>query len=108
MSVGDLSPNSMLGKFGVLDREQTSSLIRAGAVGDILCRFINDVGEVLDHPLNDRVISAAPKTLRNARRIVLASGGWEKFAAIRASMNLIRPNVLITDELIAESLLNGQ
>lgn len=106
VSVGDLSPNSMLGKFGVLSRDEIASLLRAGTVGDLLCRFLTDSGDVLDHPLNDRVISATPKMLQQARKIVLASGGWEKLSVLRASLSLIKPHVLITDEHVAESLLH--
>jgi DNA-binding transcriptional regulator LsrR (DeoR family) len=105
VSVGDLSPNSTLNKYGLLDRADMASLLKAGAVGDILCRFIDADGNVLDHPLNDRVISADPKMLRRARRIVLSSGGWEKAAAVRSCMSLIRPHVLITDEHVAHSML---
>lgn len=106
VSVGDLSPNSMLGRFGVLTRDEIASLVRAGAVGDILCRFIDERGETLDHPLNDRVISAPPAMIRDARRIVLASGGWEKLAPIRAALALLRPQMLITDEVVANGLLD--
>ncbi len=50
VSVGDLSPNSTLSRYGVLDRETLGSLVGAGAVGDLLCRFIDGKGKVLDHP----------------------------------------------------------
>ena len=104
VSVGDLSPNSTLSRYGLLDREKLGSLVSAGAVGDLLCRFIDGTGKVLDHPLNDRVISIHPSMLQTARKIVLASGGWEKVGAILATLRLIEPQVLITDEQVAETL----
>ena len=39
--------------------------------------------------------------------IVLASGGWEKSTAILAAIRLLKPQVLITDETVAETLVNG-
>ena len=104
VSVGDLSPNSTLSRYGLLDREDVGSLVRSGAVGDLLCRFIDATGKVLDHPLNDRVIAASPAMLRSARKIVLSSGGWEKVDAIRAALLLIEPHTLVTDEHVAEAL----
>ena len=105
VSVGDLSPNSTMGKYGLLERDDIATLSRAGAVGDILCRFIDASGKVLSHPLNERVISVEPQMLHSARRIILASGGWEKAAAVRSALLLLEPEVLITDFDVAETLL---
>jgi DNA-binding transcriptional regulator LsrR (DeoR family) len=105
LSVGTLSPESTLSTFQLLDRDEIASLQRAGAIGDILCRFINAAGEVLDHPVNNRVIAADPRDLRSARRIVLASGGWTKARAVLAAIRLLKPEVLITDEHVAETLV---
>ena len=105
VSVGDLSPNSTMSKYGLVEREEIAALAQAGAVGDILCRFIDASGGVLSHPLNERVISAEPQMLQSARRIILASGGWEKAAAIKSALLLLEPEVLITDSDVAETLL---
>ena len=105
ISVGDLSPDSTLATFHLLDRGEIASLERAGAIGDILCRFIDAEGKVLDHPINDRVIAADPRDLRSARRIVLASGGWSKARSVLAAIRLLKPEVLITDEHVAEKLV---
>ena len=105
VSVGDLSPNSTMSTYGLLEREDLAALARAGAVGDILCRFIDASGQVIAHPLNERVISAEPQMLHSARRIILASGGWEKAAAVKSALLLLEPEVLITDVEVAETLL---
>ena len=105
VSVGDLSPNSTMSKYGLVEREEIAALAQAGAVGDILCRFIDASGGVLSHPLNERVISAEPQMLQSARRIILASGGWEKALAVKSALLLLEPEVLITDYDVAETLL---
>lgn len=104
VSVGDLSPNSAMNRYGLVDREDMATLLKAGAVGDILCRFVDADGNVLDHPLNDRVISADPQMLRSSRKIILASGGWEKTAAIKSGLKMLKPAILITDVDVAETL----
>ena len=53
---------------------------------------------------NDRVVAVHPRELRGARKLVLASGGWQKYDVIRGAMRLIKPHVLVTDELVAERL----
>lgn len=106
LSVGDFTRDSIFVRYGLLERSDLDSLERAGAVGDVLCRFIDAQGEVLDHPVNDRVLAVDPRRLLQARRTVLASGGWSKFPAIRAAMTLLKPEVLVTDERTAERLLD--
>jgi DNA-binding transcriptional regulator LsrR (DeoR family) len=108
VSAGDLSPNSIFARYGLLTNSEIISLEQAGAIGDVLCRFIDAEGNVIDHPVNDRVLAVHPLDLSGAREVVLASGGWSKLAAIRASMKLLSPSVLITDSVIAERLVVDQ
>ncbi len=104
LSVGDLSPISTISEYFLLERDELTSLQAAGAVGDVLCRFIDADGNILDHPANDRVVGVHPRDLRGTRKLVLASGGWQKYDAIRGAMRLLKPQVLVTDELVAERL----
>lgn len=104
LSVGDLTPHSVFSEYGLLSRDEISSLEAAGAVGDVLCHFIDADGNVVDHPVNDRVLAVNPLDLRGTRNIVLASGGWHKLTTIRGALKLLRPTVLIVNELVAERL----
>ncbi len=104
VSVGDLTPHSVFSEYGLLTRDEIASLEAAGAVGDLLCHFIDAEGNVIDHPVNERVIAINPTSLRGTRQIVLASGGWHKLTVIRAALRLLRPTVLIVNELVAERL----
>lgn len=105
LSVGELSPFSTISEYYLLQHEDVSSLQAAGAVGDVLCRFIDSDGNIINHPINDRVIAFDPRELRSARKVVLASGGWQKYDAIKGALRLLRPHVLVTDELVAERLV---
>ena len=104
LSVGELSPLSTVSEYGLLERDELAALERQGAVGDILCRFIDIEGNIINHPVNERVIAVDPRDLKGARKLVLASGGWQKYAVIRGAMKLLRPHVLVTDALVAERL----
>jgi DNA-binding transcriptional regulator LsrR (DeoR family) len=104
LSVGDLSPVSTFSEYVLLDRDEFAALQAAGAAGDVLCRFIDADGNIIDHELNKRVIAVDPRDLRSARKIVLASGGGQKHGVIRGALRLLKPHVLVTDELVAERL----
>jgi DNA-binding transcriptional regulator LsrR (DeoR family) len=104
ISAGDLTPHSVFREYGLLTSEELASLERAGAIGDLLCHFVDAEGNVVDHPVNQRVLAVNPMDLRGTRNIVLASGGWHKLGVIRAGLKLLQPTVLITDELVAERL----
>lgn len=104
VSVGALTPHSVFYEYGLLSREEMASLESAGAVGDVLCHFIDEEGELIRHPVNDRVVAVNPIDLRATRDVILVSGGWQKLKAITAAMKLLRPSALIVNELVAERL----
>ena len=104
VSVGDLTPHSVFRDYGLLTPAELESLESAGAIGDVLCHFVDAEGNIVDHPVNRRVLAVNPLDLRGARNLVLASGGWMKLAVIRAGLKLLHPKVLIVDEVVAERL----
>ena len=108
VSVGALAPNSAFVEYGLLSGDEISSLHAAGAVGDVLCHFVDEEGNILSHPVNDRVIAVNPEHLSAARNLVLVSGGWHKFKIVHAAIKLLRPKVLIVNEGVAEQLVQVQ
>ena len=108
VSVGALAPHSAFVEYGLLSKDEMSSLHAAGAVGDVLCHFVNEEGNVIHHPVNDRVMSINPEQLNAARNMVLVSGGSHKFKIVRAAIKLLRPKVLIVNERVAEHLVLSQ
>ena len=108
VSVGALAPHSAFVEYGLLSKDEMSSLHAAGAVGDVLCHFVDEEGNVIRHPVNDRVMSINPEQLNAARNMVLVSGGSHKFKIVRAAIKLLRPKVLIVNERVAEHLVLSQ
>jgi DNA-binding transcriptional regulator LsrR (DeoR family) len=74
-------------------------------VGDLLFHFFDRNGDLVDHPVNQLVMSVEVDRLRRAPVRILTSGGEEKIGALMGAMNLIRPTVLITDEESARRML---
>ena len=105
VSVGDLSPVSTIARLDLIPPQELEQLRRAGAVADVLCRFIDQSGRIIDHPLNRRVVAVDPRQLRQTPRLILASGGWNKVQAMLAAVRLLSPSVIITDEHAAGGLL---
>lgn len=105
VSVGDVREDATLFREGLLPRSTVRSLAAAGAVGDVLCHFVDANGRVVDHPVNQRVVAVGLDDLRRVPRIVLAAGGRRKAQAIRAALLATGSRVLITDESGARAML---
>jgi DNA-binding transcriptional regulator LsrR (DeoR family) len=80
--------------------------MKAGAVGDISLHWIDAAGEVIDHPLNQRVIALSPSKLKNIPCVVLASGGRSKVTVLHGALYAGFANVLVTDEQTARGVLD--
>ena len=105
LSVGSLSPDSPIANYGYIRPSELEELQIAGAVGDILCHFVNAKGKAVDHAVNRRVCAFPLEHLAEIRNIVLASGGSEKVGVMRAALAALDVSVLITDESAARGLL---
>jgi DNA-binding transcriptional regulator LsrR (DeoR family) len=104
-SVGGMGPDATSYLFGHFTGEDRQSLLSRGAVGDVLYNFFDRNGELVNHPINGRVMSVPfPQLLRTKHRI-LTSGGAEKIDAILGVMRLMRPTIFVTDETTARTLL---
>ena len=106
ISVGSLDENSTMLKLGLIDQSDVESLRQAGAVGDLCAQWINAKGDVIDHPLNRRVIALPVADLDQIPLVVLASGGSEKVPVIFGAVKRGSIDVLVTDEQTGQQLLN--
>lgn len=104
LSVGDLSLKSLMVRLTPV-KDHIRDLQRAGAVGDILGHFLDRDGQVVDHPLNQRVIGLEFADLSRINRVVLASGGLHKLDILRAVLQRRLVHVLIIDETTARHLI---
>lgn len=107
MSVGMSSPASTTFQVKFFSDEDRLSLERAGSVGDALFNFYDKDGQLIDHPINSRVISVPLEIIRKVPRRAIVAGGANKVEAIRGGMKFTGANVLITNEITARDLLGG-
>jgi DNA-binding transcriptional regulator LsrR (DeoR family) len=105
ISVGGMNLEATNYLFGHFSAEDRQSLLSRGAVGDILYNFFDKDGKLIDHPINERVMSVPMAKMINTPHRILTSGGAEKIDAILGAMRLIRPTVFVTDEATARALL---
>lgn len=104
ISVGGLDMETSMAKLGLIGAADVESLNRAGAVGDILGYFIDENGEIVDHPLNRRVLALPPADLASIPSVILVTGGEQRFRAVRAALRKGFVHTLVTDERTAELL----
>ncbi|CAB3762629.1 sugar-binding transcriptional regulator [Paraburkholderia humisilvae] len=82
-----------------------ASVVKAGAVGDMLFNFFDANGKLVDHPINQRVMSVPLEIIKKVPVRVLAAGGASKVHALAGALKLLKPTVLITDEYTAKDVL---
>lgn len=106
LSVGEVSDRASLFKMGYLTHDDLTRLMKKGAVGDILSRFFDAEGNVVDDEVHDRVIGIPIELVKSDKKTVIGvAGGASKILAIRAALSQKYVNVLITDEWSAGELL---
>ncbi len=102
---GDISARSYLISMGLPDEVRPEELAAAGAVGDVLGRFLDAEGRDVPHELNDRTIGVELETLQAVPEKILAAAGPHKVGIIRAASKRGLVNTLITDDVTAELLM---
>jgi DNA-binding transcriptional regulator LsrR (DeoR family) len=107
LSVGGMTPDATAYRFGYFSEQDRLSLIRHGAVGDLLYYFYGRDGRLVDHPINERVMAIPVESLASAPNRILTSGGPGKIEAIIGAIRMIKPTVFITDEVTASSILKA-
>lgn len=106
LSLGDLSPRSLLIRHG-LPRDVTVDELRArGAVGDVLGQFLDSSGRPVNHSINRRAIAVPLDGLAKVQTVMLIAGGTNKMRIIAAALKGGFSHVLITDEKTAAGALN--
>ncbi len=106
VSCGDFGAHSLLAGTPTV-AEHVADLRAAGAVGDVLGTFLDAEGVPVVHPLNRRVMALPPADLARVPASILASGGLNKAAVIRAILRAGYVRRLVTDEAVAQALLDG-
>ena len=106
-SVGALTPNSVLVESGYLTKDAVKVLLKSGAVGDVLGRFISSKGVIVDKSLNSRTLGLTLDELKEKPIRIAISHGHSKIAVTAGALAAGLVTTLITDEEIASHLLES-
>jgi deoxyribonucleoside regulator len=104
-SPGGMGSDSVLVDSGQIDAGDLDRLADAGAVGDVLGRFVDARGQIVDPGLDGRTLGLSLDLLRSATTSVALVSGRAKRAVCRAVVTSGLCDVLITDDQNATHLL---
>jgi deoxyribonucleoside regulator len=107
-SAGQADAGSAHVESGYLNTDQIDELVRKGAVGDIVGRFIDSAGQIVDPALNERTFGIPLEHLRRATTAIAVIGGARKHTIARSVVLSGLCTVLITDEDTAQALLTRE
>lgn len=105
--IGAMVPDSVLIQAGYVSLEDHERLKQQGAVGDILSRYIDAEGKIVDPELDARTIGISLESCRGRMLSIGVAAGAAKREAILSCLRARYVNVLITDETTAVSLLES-
>ncbi|MFN3275501.1 MAG: sugar-binding transcriptional regulator [Paracoccus sp. (in: a-proteobacteria)] len=107
LTCSDISAASYLISSGLPAGVSKSSLTGDGAIGDVVCRFLDGQGRAVCPRLDERTIGISLDLLRQVPDRVLAAAGPHKVDIIRVIVGQGIANSLITDDVTARLLLDG-
>lgn len=96
--VGGTDPDSVLVQSGAIGADELARLRDAGAVGDVLGRFIDRNGRVVDAELDARTIGLELTDLAAKRVAIGVASGPAKHDVVAAALRAGLLDVLVTDE----------
>lgn len=105
--IGPVDASSVLLQAGFVTEPELAALRRKGAVGDILGRFIDARGRIVDPGLDARTVGLELAACRDKAHAIAVAAGRPKHAAVLAALEARYLNVLVTDEGTASFLLDG-
>lgn len=107
VSIGALVESNMLLQVGSLNKKDFNMLREKNCVGDVILRFIDINGELVDKQVDDRVMSIPLDDYMNINLRVGLAYGAEKISPIIGAVNGKFINVLITDSDTAKLILQA-
>ena len=106
IGIGAVNEQATLVKEGFLNTNEIEIYRSIGAVGDLLSQFYDKNGDILDFDLHKKLVSTDINILKSLKHVVAVAGGLEKCEAIIGALKGGYIDVLITDEVVAKSLLD--
>ena len=106
-SLGKVDRESVLVTSGNVTEAEMDGLIAAGAVGDVLGRFFDAEGRIVDRSLDERTVGLSLADLTGHRHTVGIVAGSAKHPAVLSALGAGFLNVIVTDQDTAEFALES-
>lgn len=107
IGIGSMSKNATVVKSGILSENDLLYLKLKGAVGDVLCHFVDKDGNLVDSNIESRLITTPLDKLHSLKNVIGVAAGNDKVDSIKAVLNGGYIDILITDESTALQLLDN-
>lgn len=104
VGIGAMDDDATIVKSSILSHNDFLLLNMKGAVGDIICHFIDKDGNLVDTEIDSRLVSVPLSTLNQLENVIGVAAGTHKVSAIAAALKGGYLDILITDERTAEML----
>jgi DNA-binding transcriptional regulator LsrR (DeoR family) len=104
-SIGTIAEDTLWGRAGLLPDTVVAELDSLHAVGDIMSRYFDGNGVLVNSSLCRRVVGLPIQQLLHIERRVGVAGGKAKLKAIQGALRGSYVNVLITDYFTARALV---
>ena len=102
VGIGSLATTGHLVAMNMISALQQRELVAAGAVGDLMGRFVDIDGRLVPSEMSERVVGLNLEDARG-RRVVALAGGVSKVAAVVGSLR----SGIVTDLIVDEALARG-
>lgn len=103
--LGAIGPDSVHLAAGYVTSADLRALIDAGAVGDIVGRFVSLDGRIVDPAMDARTIGLSLEQLASKELCIAVAAGGHKRDIVLAAVRIGVCDVLIVDEGLAQELL---
>jgi DNA-binding transcriptional regulator LsrR (DeoR family) len=104
VGIGEVGPKAHMLTTGMITEREFRELRRAGAVGEVLGRFVDVDGRPVAAEINERAVALRLEEIQG-RQVVAVAGGTAKVRAIKAVLGSRVITGLITDETTAKSIV---
>ena len=105
LGIGEVGAHAHMLATGMITEEELRGVKRAGAVGEVLGRFLDRSGRAVDAELNERAVAVKLEEIKG-KPVVAIAGGEDKPQAIMAVLESRVITGLITDEATANAIVD--
>jgi deoxyribonucleoside regulator len=106
--MGGITHESVLLSSGYLDEADIDRLKDAGAVGDVLGRFVDSKGRIVDTAIDDRTVGLRLEFLKSKQWSIGVVAGEEKLGIATSVLKAGYVSVIVTDEATARYALEAK